>query len=51
MCLQTVLGQSNKAESLDSLYREDQLYISVTYNALINLTEDMTQNSFSPGLH
>ena len=51
MCLQTVLGQSNKSESLDSLYREDQLYVSVTYNALINMTEGMTQNSFSPGFH
>ena len=51
MCLQTVLGQSNKSESLDSLYREDQLYVSVTYNALIDLPEGMTQNSFSPGFH
>ena len=51
MCLQTIFGQSNKSESVDSLYREDQLYVSVTYNALINLTEGMTQNSFSPGFH
>ena len=30
-------AQSNKAAELDSLYREDQIYIGVTYNALVNL--------------
>ena len=35
--LQTILGQSIQSDALDSMYREDQLYVSVTYNALVNL--------------
>ena len=35
----------------DSLYREDQIYIGVTYNALINLPTGVSQNSFSTGLN
>lgn len=51
MGLQTILGQSIQSDALDSVYREDQLYVSITYNALVNLPNSMTQNSFSPGFH
>ena len=44
-------GQTNKSTELDSLYREDQIYIGVTYNALINLPNGVSQNSFSTGFH
>ncbi len=32
-------------------YREDQFYISVTYNLLNNKPEDVNQNGFSSGFH
>lgn len=44
-------SQSNTVVELDSLYREDQIYIGVTYNALINLPSGASQNSFSTGFH
>ena len=44
-------AQSNKAAELDSLYREDQIYVGVTYNALVNLPSGVSQNSFSTGFH
>lgn len=34
---------------LDNKYREDQFYISVTYNVLRNKPIDLTQNGFSTG--
>lgn len=46
-----VCAQSNKTAELDSLYREDQIYIGITYNALINLPEGVSQASFSTGFH
>ena len=33
----TVFAQSTTNTELDSLYREDQIYVGVTYNALVNL--------------
>lgn len=36
---------------IDSLYREDQFYIGLTYNLLQNRPEGLSQNSFSSGLH
>lgn len=47
----SVYSQSNTVVELDSLYREDQIYIGVTYNALINLPTGVSQNSFSTGFH
>ena len=44
-------SQSNTVIELDSLYREDQIYIGVTYNALVNLPTGVSQNSFSTGFH
>lgn len=34
----------------DSLFREDQFYIGVTYNVLTNLPTSVRQNSFSSGI-
>lgn len=36
---------------IDSLYREDQFYIGLTYNLLQNRPSGLSQNSFSSGLH
>lgn len=36
---------------IDSLYREDQFYIGLTYNLLQNNPDGVSQNSFSSGLH
>jgi len=36
---------------VDSLYREDQFYIGLTYNLLQNRPKGLSQNSFSSGLH
>lgn len=35
---------------VDSLYREDQIYVGVTYNLLTNLPTNVRQNGFSVGL-
>lgn len=35
--------------ALDSLYREDQFYVGLTYNILQNRPEDVRQNKFSSG--
>ena len=50
-CLSTVKGQVNQTIEQDSLYREDQFYVSITYNALIDLPNNVSQNSFSTGVH
>ena len=47
----TMFAQSNTNTELDSLYREDQIYVGFTYNALVNLPNGVSQNSFSTGLH
>lgn len=46
-----VFAQSINVTELDSLYREDQIYIGVTYNALMNLPNGVSQSSFSTGFH
>ena len=50
-CFVGVLAQSITSTELDSLYREDQVYIGVTYNALANLPDGVSQSSFSTGFH
>ena len=45
------MAQTEYTTELDSLYREDQFYMSVTYNSLINLPDKVSQNSFSTGIH
>tara|TARA_B110000483_G_scaffold82415_1_gene102372 strand:+ start:1843 stop:2526 length:684 start_codon:yes stop_codon:yes gene_type:complete len=49
--LSTLDAQVFQPSELDSLYREDQFYVSLTYNALINLPNNTSQNSFSTGVH
>lgn len=44
-------SDSNKSIEIDSLYREDQFYIGVTYNLLFNKPKDVNQSGFSGGLH
>ncbi|MCL9809272.1 porin family protein [Flavobacterium luminosum] len=36
-------------EAIDSLYREDQFYVGITYNFLNNKPDGVSQNSFSAG--
>jgi hypothetical protein len=36
---------------IDSLYREDQIYIGLTYNIMDNRPIDLKQNFFSPGIN
>jgi hypothetical protein len=38
-------------KEIDSLYREDQIYLGVTYNILTNKARNMAQNGFSGGVH
>lgn len=37
-------------DAIDSLYREDQFYLNITYNALRKRTDGITQNKLSPGI-
>ncbi len=48
-----VLAQDDitKTKVIDSLYREDQFYLGITYNLLSNKPDDVSQNGFSSGLH
>lgn len=39
------------ASVIDSLYREDQFYIGLTFHLLHDLPEEVTQKGFSGGLH
>ncbi len=40
-----------KKKALDSLYREDQFYIGLTFNLLWNTPPDVGQSGFSGGFH
>jgi len=44
-------GQESFTKDIDSLYREDQFYIGVTYNLLENKPIDLSQSGFSFGFH
>ena len=37
-------------DAIDSLYREDQFYLNITYNALQRRPSDINQNKLSPGI-
>jgi hypothetical protein len=37
-------------DTVDSLYREDQFYLNITYNALQKRPDGITQNKLSPGI-
>lgn len=47
-------AQNTPAENdtlVDTKYREDQFYLAVTFNLLVNKPDNLQQNGFSGGLH
>ncbi|WMI66922.1 porin family protein [Aestuariibaculum sp. YM273] len=48
---QQMLAQEPLEKVVDSLYKEDQFYIGVTYNLFGNRPIDLSQNGFSNGIH
>ncbi len=44
-------AQGQNFVEIDSLYKEDQLYIGITYNLLGKITEGVNQSGFSSGFH
>lgn len=53
MCLPAFSQEDSDAVSTvsDSLYREDQIYIGLTFHLLSDLPESVSQSGFSGGLH
>lgn len=54
--LYLVFGQETATETkedivIDSLYREDQFYVGLTYNIILNRPNDVSQSGFAGGLH
>ncbi len=49
--LQEIKAQDFENKDIDSLYREDQFFIGVTYNILGNRPDALSQNGFSSGFH
>ncbi|EZH74323.1 hypothetical protein ATO12_11165 [Aquimarina atlantica] len=47
---ETKQGSTQEIE-IDSLYREDQFYVGVTFNLLLNKPTGVSQSGFSGGLH
>ncbi len=48
---QETLAKPDQDKGIDSLYREDQFYVGVTYNLLLNRPNDVNQSGFSGGFH
>ena len=48
---QSCLSQEINDKVVDSLYKEDQFYVAVTYNLLSDKPENIAQGSFSSGFH
>ena len=46
---QLTFSQEQEESSLDLNYREDQFYLSVTYDLLGQMPSEMAQNGFSSG--
>ena len=46
-----ISAQETNTIVLDSLYKEDQFYVGVTYNLLGNQPRNLSQNGFSLGFH
>ncbi|NNK70424.1 MAG: PorT family protein [Flavobacteriaceae bacterium] len=44
-------NQEQSERTVDSLYREDQLYFGVTYNLISSKPEGLSQTGFSSGFH
>lgn len=52
LAFQSMMSQGHDVEfELDSLYREDQFYIGITYNLIGKLPSGISQNGFSSGFH
>ena len=52
--LTSVNAQDNSSpfpQVIDSLYREDQFYLGITYNLLNNKPNEVKQNGFSSGFN
>lgn len=49
--IQDLKAQNIVDKEVDSLYREDQFYIGVTYNLLRKTPENFSQTGFSSGFH
>lgn len=49
--VQWSFSQEDSSIVIDSLYKEDQFYIGVTYNILGNKPSNLSQSGFSTGLH
>ena len=45
------ISYRNAPTVIDSLYREDQIYIGLTFNLLTDLPETVSQSGFSGGFH
>ena len=45
------MAQNESENNIDSQYKEDQFYVGVTYNLLIDGPNDLKQRGFSPGIH
>lgn len=50
-CVQYFNAQQSASKEVDSLYKEDQFYIGVTYNLLGTKPSNVSQSGFSLGLH
>ncbi len=48
---QSSMSQDANDKVIDSLYKEDQFYVGVTYNLLGNRKEKLSQSGFSTGFH
>ena len=44
------IGAQVNKDTIDSKYLEDQIYLSLTYNVLINKPSVISQNGFSGGV-
>jgi len=44
-------AQDQNFVEIDSLYKEDQVYVGITYNLLGKIAEGVSQSGFSSGLH
>lgn len=49
--VQLVFSQDILNREVDSLYKEDQFYVGITYNLIGNKPTGLSQKGFSPGFH
>lgn len=46
-----MFSQETQSKVGDSLYKEDQFYVGITYNLLGNIPSNLSQSGFSTGFH